>query len=404
MPSVFCIISNTICVPAISLNILLINAGTHSYIGIAPEVDKMSIPTPAGINPYTVLELPASKGNPRNGEGDFLLLDDGRILFVYTEYTGDSMSDHAPAHIVGRFSADDGESWSAPFEIVGHEGRQNVMSVSLLRLDEKRIAIFFLMKNSASDCMPVMKISCDGGRTWGSTRECLPGLEPSYCVLNNSRVVRQKSGRILLPLSNHGDIALPDWQYSGLSCAYSDDNGETWTKGAEYRPLDKNGKPVMVQEPGVIELNDGRVYMYARTDRGCQWECYSSDGGETWNDFGPAPIPGPRGPATIIRLSAGELLLVWNDHSDHPEYMKAGPDWLIGMRTPLTLAISRDEGRTWTDRKNLETDPDGFYCYFGVVEVRDGILISYYNVPYLTGSCVKKVPYAWLYGKEQAPA
>lgn len=360
----------------------------------------MNASLPTHNAPRTVLALPVSEGNPRNGEGDFLRLNDGQILLIYTEYTGDSMLDHAPAHIVGRISEDEGKSWSAPFEIVSREGKQNVMSASLLRLDEKRIAIFFLRKNSSSDCMPVMKVSEDEGLTWGATRECLPESEPSYYVLNNARALRLKSGRILLPLANHGDIALPDCMNAALSCVYSDDNGETWRKGAEYRPLDKCGKQIMLQEPGVVELADGRVYMYARTDRGCQWQCFSSDEGETWGDFGPAPIPGPRGPATIIRLSTGELLLIWNDYTEHPEYMTSGPDWLVGMRTPLTFAISHDDGRTWTGRRNLETDPDGFFCYFGVIEVKDGILVSYYNAPYLTGSCVKKVPYAWLYGKE----
>ena len=30
--------------------------------------------------------LPTSKNNPRNGEGSFIRLNDGRIMYAYTEY------------------------------------------------------------------------------------------------------------------------------------------------------------------------------------------------------------------------------------------------------------------------------------------------------------------------------
>jgi len=59
-----------------------------------------------------VLSLPATATNPRNGEGDFARLRDGRILLVYTEYVGASNDDHATAHLVGRYSSDAGRTWT----------------------------------------------------------------------------------------------------------------------------------------------------------------------------------------------------------------------------------------------------------------------------------------------------
>ena len=38
-------------------------------------------------------------GNPRNSEGSFLRLDDGRIAFAYSRYVGDSDLDHAKCEI-----------------------------------------------------------------------------------------------------------------------------------------------------------------------------------------------------------------------------------------------------------------------------------------------------------------
>ncbi len=42
----------------------------------------------------TVWHKDPSAGNPRNSEGAFLRLDDGRILFAYSSYVGDSSHDH----------------------------------------------------------------------------------------------------------------------------------------------------------------------------------------------------------------------------------------------------------------------------------------------------------------------
>ncbi|MDH7569773.1 MAG: sialidase family protein, partial [Armatimonadota bacterium] len=76
--------------------------------------------------------LPPGPGNPRNSEGDFIQLQDGRILFVYTHFTGGG-EDHATAHLAGRFSSDGGYTWTPDDVVVlPNEGAMNVMSVSLL--------------------------------------------------------------------------------------------------------------------------------------------------------------------------------------------------------------------------------------------------------------------------------
>ena len=109
--------------------------------------------------------------------------------------------------------------------------------------------------------------------------------------------------------------------------------------------------------------------VFARTNAGAQWAGYSSDGGGTIGPFAPTPLEGPLGPATVRRLKTGELVAIWNDHTGHGE--------LGGKRTPLTIALSRDEGKTWTDRKVLEDAPTGFYCYTAFLEDGDDWLLAY---------------------------
>ena len=62
--------------------------------------------------------------------------------------------------------------------------------------------------------------------------------------------------------------------------------------------------------------------------------------------------------------------MIWNDHS--PPYSHLGQ-----KRTPLAAAISRDEGKTWTGRRILEDDPDGWFCYTSCAFIGDSALLSY---------------------------
>ena len=55
-----------------------------------------------------VLFLAAGEENPRNGESTMIRLKDGKILFVYTQYYGDSWEDHAIAHLCACLSHDEG--------------------------------------------------------------------------------------------------------------------------------------------------------------------------------------------------------------------------------------------------------------------------------------------------------
>jgi len=314
-----------------------------------------------------VLNLDPGPGNPRNSEGDFLTLDDGRILFVYSHFTGSSASDFAHGYLASRYSADGGNTWSGEDKVeVGPEGKLNVMSVSLLRLQDHRIALFYLRKNSREDCIPMMRLSSDEAHTWGPATPCVTG--EGYYVLNNSRVIQLAGGRILVPVAQH--YAKGDRQRSAsgkLYCYYSDDDGATWHTGGEV----PNPGHVFTQEPGVVALGKGKVLMYIRTDRGVQYYALSEDKGQHWGGIFPGTLPSPVSPASIRTIPAtGDLLAVWNDNDG------SEPD-IRGKRTPLTLAVSADGGKSWQHVKNMENDPKGWYCYTAIYFVKNVVLLSY---------------------------
>ena len=311
-----------------------------------------------------VLLLEPSEGNPRNSEGDFIILKDGRILFVYTHFTEGS-GDNAGALLAGRYSADEGKTWSAKDEIIlENEGDMNIMSVSLFRLSDERIALFYLRKNSESDCIPYLRTSNDEAKSWSEASRCIP--DDGYFVVNNDRVVRLKSGRIIFPTSLH---KTPESERSGIGkirCYFSDNEGETWVRGEDA----PNPNDATTQEPGIIELKDGKLLLFCRTESGTQFFSYSSDQGMSWSSLKPSNIKSPLSPASIERLpQTGDLILVWNNNY---KPIRDG-----GKRTPFNLAISKDEGKSWEKIKTLENNPNGWYCYTAIEFIGDHVLLGH---------------------------
>jgi sialidase-1 len=311
-----------------------------------------------------VFRILPGPGNPRNSEGDFVTLKDGRILFVYSRYTGMSGGDNASAFLAGRFSSDGGITWSSEDDtIVRQEGKMNVMSVSLIRLRNGKIALFYLRKNSETDCIPVMRLSDDEARSWSSPHACITDRK-GYFVVNNSRVIQLKSGRILIPVAIHK----PKWQdmpeFFSMSSYYSDDDGVTWKPGKEA----ENPGNILTQEPGVAELKNGNILMIIRTNTGFQYKSLSTDKGETWSPVERTGIASPLSPAAIARIpSTGDLLLVWNNNGKNQK------------RTPLCVSVSKDEGRTWGKIKDIEVDPEGSFCYPAIHFDGKQVLIGYWN-------------------------
>lgn len=326
--------------------------------------------------------------NPRNSEGAFIELKDGSILYVYSRFRGGNSSDHSPAQLVGRYSRDKGKTWTRDDQvIVDREGEMNVMSSSLLRLQNNDIALIYLRKNSLDDCMPQIKTSKDEGKTWSNSSEIIKDAK-GYFVVNNDRVIQLKSGRLLVPVSLH-KTSETKWSNKGmLRCYYSDDQGKSWKSGESVPSPDS----IITQEPGVIELKDGRVMMFIRASGGEQYRSYSSDQGLSWTFAEPSGIQSPISPASMKRIpKTGDLILVWNNNG------VKGPGYFSGQRSPLTVAISKDEGLSWNKVKNIETDPKGMFCYTAIQFTGKDVLLGYGVGAGLASSYIRRLSLSWIY-------
>jgi len=307
----------------------------------------------------------ATPDNPRNTEGDIVQLADGRLLVAWSDFYGGEMPDHAPARISAMHSDDGGCTWGERFTLQENVGEQNVMSVSFLRLASGDLLFFYLRKNADDDLQLFVRRSSDEAASFDEPLMVTSGI--GYHVVNNARMIQLKSGRIIAPAAwNPGD-----WREERQAVAmvyFSDDEGRTWQRSQSEIPLPGRG----AQEPGVVELVDGRLLMIIRNSLGRIHKSYSGDQGITWTDAEPMEIRAPVAPSTITRIpSTGDLLLIWND------CFRESPD-AETVRRPLTAAVSSDEGETWGHRRDLETEEPYWYAYTSVTFVAERVLLTYW--------------------------
>ncbi len=336
-----------------------------------------------------VCELPPTKENRRNSEGAFVTLKNGDILFGFSYYKGKSWADDADADIYAIVSKDSGNSFSEPFLLYSHKtvNAQNIMAASFHRFKNGDLGLLFLAKRGNGLCLPLLVRSTDEGKTWSDPVECFDE-EDYYCVVND-RIVEGADGRLLIPASRHkvtkwhivdGESRVLETERGTLSVFGSDDDGKSWKalKEGIAIPLSR-GLTSGVAEPGVVHLGNGRVWCFARTNGGRQYECFSSDNGQSWTDFQPSWFTSPDAPMSVKRLSDGRLLALWNPI---PKY-NGRPDKVDGVltlcRTPFAIAVSDDNGENFKNMRILEDDPKAGYCYTAIHETADGCVLLGYS-------------------------
>ncbi len=342
-----------------------------------------------------VKTIETSEENPRNGEGAFARLKDGGIMLAYTRFEGQG-GDHDRARLVCVVSRDEGETWGAERELFTDDlSCRNNMSAALLRLSSGELGICYLRKETLPGgviaCMPMFRRSSDEGQSWSPMAHC--AREPGYYCGTNAAPVVCRSGRLIVPVSYSGNqVHRYDLEPGRVMFFCSDDDGHSWFEGlsAIASPYaDRFG----LQEPGLLELPDGRLFCHMRTAYGFQYQSFSEDGGQSWTVPEPALLfPSPDSPMRVMRFGS-RALAVYNAVSHSPLRAFSTP-WGSPPRTPLVMALSQDGGASFALRVKdfdfararqfagrcflLEDDPQDHYCYPAMIATEDGFLVCYY--------------------------
>ena len=312
----------------------------------------------------------------RNSEGDVIELDDGRLLLVYMEFTGDG-SDVAQTRFAAKASSDGGLTWDKHRVITETApGDVNVYSPNLIRAQNGDILLFFIRQHNAAPPSITHHAwkSGDQGKTFAPHAEYAKEQAYSLC---NAVIKRLDSGRLLLPTSQTHQAGDGPYghAYAG-AVLYSDDDGLTWEVSESRVQLPMRG----VMEPHVEQTRDGRVLMVMRSQLGALFTSESTDDGVTWSSPQTSGLRAPESCPELVRIpSTGDLLMIWNNSPYDPAFRSH-----YGKRSPLTAAVSKDEGKTWEHVRDIEDDPGRAFSNPGCRFTREGkAVVNYWTCEYL---------------------
>jgi predicted neuraminidase len=161
--------------------------------------------------------------------------------------------------------------------------------------------------------------------------------------------------------------------------AISDDHGLSWRSS---KPLIGFGNI----QPTVLQKKDGTLVAYMRENgfTGKIRKATSSDQGESWSDVTSIELVNPGSGLDAVKLSNGNWVLIYNDTPQG--------------RNQLAVALSRDEGESWSPPKYLEKETSGSFHYPAIIQSKDGRIHAIYSYFVLGGKSMKHAQFneSWI--------
>ncbi|WP_339709295.1 sialidase family protein [uncultured Kriegella sp.] len=278
--------------------------------------------------------------------------------------------DGPKAFMVAATSDDDGDTWSKPRLVV--DGQSPTLpiprSVIIGNFWTDPLGRLWLFFDQTLD-------HYDGRQgLWFSICENPDGDTPVWsepvrlshgAVLNKPTVL--SNGEWLLPVEfPNKSVRNPNLEevhrdlepLRGANVFVSNDQGKTWKRRGNVRFPNPDWDEHMF-----IELNDGRIWMLARTKKGVM-QAFSSDKGKTWSEPSFPTFTHPVARFFIRRLKSGRILLI--KHGEQIDSHKG--------RSNLSAWLSEDEGLTWKggliiDEREGISYPDGFQAPDGKIYI-----------------------------------
>ena len=285
-----------------------------------------------------------------------LPLENGDVLAAWFGGTGEGKDD-VDIWVARRSSG----TW-LPAERISADRNIPHWNPVLFRRENGDVILFFKVGKKIAYWQTYFVLSTDLGKTWTAPRELVPGHVSGGRGPVKNKPIRLSDGTVLAPASSEQ----PDWlAFMDLS----KDDCVTWEK-QRIIPVRKlvGGKPVPMIQPTLWESAPGKVHALLRTSRGHAYRSDSDDYGKTWCKAYPTQIKNPNSGLDVTRLEDGTLILISNP---------SAKNW--GVRAPLTLMESKDNGETWTEILLLEKrgKQGDEFSYPAIVHVGNKLYITY---------------------------
>ena len=280
-------------------------------------------------------------------------LDNGDLYLAYYGGSGEYGTDTA---VYGaRLKA--GESaWSAP-RIIADTPDLSEGNPVVWQAPDGVVWLFYVNRygETWSSARVKGKISKDGAKTWSDS-----------IMLTYEEGTMVRGQPIVL---NDGDYLLPLYLETGADRELSAPSTSSFF--LRYHPKNKTWKRTNLIRSSMgnlqaqaAQLNDNDLVCYLRrggnyepTDHGYLLRSESHDGGWTWSGATETSFPNPNSAVDFIRLQNGHLLLVYNNN--------------MNDRTPLTVAISTDNDKSYPYRRDIQSG-DNTFAYPYAIQTRDG--------------------------------
>lgn len=312
---------------------------------------------------------------PQNHAANLLPLPNGDLLCVWFGGTQEGIADIS---IYCSRLTQDSRQWSPAQQLSDDPSRSEQNPVLFLAPDNVLWLLWTAQKSGNQDTAIVRyRQSHDFGRSWGEIKTLLD--KPGTFI--RQPIVLMPNGDWLLPVFYCQTAPGEKWVGNNDISAVkiSRDNGQSWQ---DVPVPDSTGCVHM----NITLLKDGSLLaLYRSRWADFIWQSRSHDGGQSWSAPQPTTLPNNNSSIQVTTLANGDLALVFNnmsaegaserraslydeieDEEDRAStavqpIISAGRSAFWGApRAPMTLAISKDGGKSWPWQRNLE-EGDG-YC------------------------------------------